>query len=119
MAEEITLDEVKRGDTFTLLFRYKEGPTKATAVPVDLTPYTITAQVRDSLDNLLSDLVVAKADNQGTTGKGIGTASPATNPPTSWPIDRLKCDVQFARDGVIRSTRTFYFPMVPDVTRGA
>lgn len=105
-----TLPTVKRGDTFLLACTYREA-----GVATDLTGYDVQAQIRDSLDALVEQLVVALAD-QGVS-PGVFTLAPIQNPPTDWPIDLLRCDVQFSLGGVVRSTETFLVPVDIDVTR--
>lgn len=108
---KVTLGNTKRGDTFLLACTYKEN-----ATPVDLSDFDIQSQVRDSMGALVEQLVVSLAD-QGTA-PGVFTLAPSSNPP-DWPVDLLTCDVQFTKDGVVRSTQTFEIPVEQDITRSA
>lgn len=76
-------------------------------------PYTIRAQVRDSSDNLVQELSVTKADQTSNPGVFVLSAGVIS----TWPIDLLRCDIQFAEGSTIRSTQTFYIPVEEDVTR--
>lgn len=102
-----TINPIKRGDTFILACTYKQ-----TGVPTNVEQFLIRAQVRDSSDNLVQALVVAKADQ--TLHPGVFTLS-AGNIDT-WPIDLLRCDIQFSEEETIRSTQTFFIPVEEDVT---
>lgn len=85
---------------------------KQNNVATDVTNYTIRAQVRDSSDNLVQELTVAKANQ--TTNPGVFTL--AAGAIDSWPLDLLRCDIQFSEGATIRSTQTFYIPVEEDVT---
>lgn len=105
--EQATLSPIKRGDSFWLACVYREG-----GVPFSVENFTIRAQVRDSSDNLVQELTVSKADqstNPGTFALSAGIIS-------SWPIDLLRCDIQFSEEQTVRSTQTFMIPVEEDVT---
>jgi hypothetical protein len=105
-----TISPVKQGDTFTLACTYKEN-----GVSVDVTNFTIRAQLRDSTGDLVLELPVAKANQ--TTNPGIFVLGANTPPSPPFPIDELRCDIQFSdMDNVVRSTQTFFVPIVEDVT---
>lgn len=101
---------VKQGDTLTFACTYKENGS-----PVDVTNFTIRAQLRDSSDNLVLELPVSKANQ--TTNPGVFVLGSNTPPNPELPVDELSCDIQFTDgDGVVRSTQTFNIPIVEDVT---
>lgn len=102
-----TINPIKRGDSFLMACTYKQD-----GVSTSVQPYTIRAQVRDSSDNLVQELTVEKADQ--TTNPGVFILSAGVI--SAWPIDLLRCDIQFAEGQTIRSTQTFYIPVEEDVT---
>ena len=105
-----TLSPVKQGDTFTLACVYKEN-----GVAFDVTNFTIRAQLRDSTGDLILELPVSKANQ--TTNPGVFVLGANTPPSPPFPIDELQCDIQFSDiDDVVRSTQTFFVPVVEDVT---
>lgn len=103
-----TLAPIKRGDTFNMICTYKEN-----GVPSDLTQYEIHSQFRDSGDALVQTLLVTKANQALYPGVFTLTAPDAS----VFPIDTLRCDIQFVEGGTTRSTQTFYIPVQEDVTR--
>ena len=103
-----TISPIKRGDTFNMSCVYKEN-----GVPANLTQYTINSQLRDSSDNLVQTLVATKADQTTLPGAFVLTA-PDT---TVFPLDMLRCDIQFIEGVTTRSTQTFFIPVEEDVTR--
>lgn len=102
------ISPIKRGDSFMLACTYKQD-----GVATDVTPFTIRAQVRDSSDALVQDLTVSKANQATNPGVFVLSAGVISN----WPIDLLRCDIQFSEESTIRSTQTFYIPVEEDVTR--
>ncbi len=102
-----TLPTIKQGDTFILACTYKQD-----GVATSVENFTIRAQVRDSSDDLVQELTVAKANQ--TTNPGVFTLAAGLT--TSWPIDQLRCDIQFSEGGTVRSTQTFYIAVEEDVT---
>lgn len=105
-----TLSPIKQGDTFTLACAYKEN-----GVAVNITDFTIRAQLRDSTGDLILELPVSKANQ--TTNPGVFVLGSNTPPSPPFPIDELSCDIQFSdADDVVRSTQTFNVPVVEDVT---
>lgn len=103
------LSPIKRGDTFILACTYKQD-----GVPTSVELFTIRAQVRDSSENLVQELNVAKPDQEVSPGVFVLSAGQIND----WPLDLLRCDIQFSdEEGVVRSTQTFYIPVVEDVTR--
>lgn len=99
---------IKRGDSFILACQYKQD-----GVPTSVELFTIRAQVRDSSDNLVQELTVGKPDQ--TTNPGVFTLSAGII--STWPIDLLRCDIQFSEEETVRSTQTFFIPVEEDVTQ--
>jgi hypothetical protein len=104
-----TIQPIKRGDSFLMACVYKVG-----GVAADVTNYAIRSQVRNSSDELVQELTVTKADQSTDKGKFILSAGVIG----AWPIDLLRCDIEFSEEGTVRSTQTFLIPVVEDVTRG-
>lgn len=102
-----TIAPIKRGDSFYLACVYKQNN-----VATDVDQYTIRAQVRDSSDNLVQELIVQKANQ--TTNPGVFVLSAGII--SDWPIDLLRCDIQFSEEQTVRSTQTFMIPVEEDVT---
>lgn len=102
-----TIEPIKRGDSFNLACEYKENN-----VPVGVQQVTIRAQVRDSSDNLVQELTVQKADQSANPGVFVLQAGTISG----WPIDLLRCDIQFSEEQTVRSTQTFMIPVEEDVT---
>lgn len=102
------IQPIKRGDSFLMVCVYKVG-----GDPADVTSYTIRSQVRNSSDELIEELTVIKADQSLEPGKFVLDAGIITD----WPIDLLRCDIEFSEEGTVRSTQTFLIPVVEDVTR--
>lgn len=108
MNKESILDH-KVGDTF----KYDGKALDSDDQPVDLTNYTIKAQVRD-LDNgkLVSDAVVTKPF--ATSGEYKITI----NNTNYWPSKMLVFDVQFSdQAGFVESTETLFINSQRDVTK--
>ena len=103
-----TISPIKRGDTFNMSCVYKENGT-----PANLTQYTINSQLRDSGDNLVQALIVTKADQSSLPGAFVLSAIDTS----VFPIDLLRCDIQFIEGETTRSTQTFFIPVEEDVTR--
>lgn len=95
----------KRGDTFSLLG----------TVDANVTGWTIASQIRTSAGTLVATLTPAvtsaSADLSVYTLKAPG-------PTTAWPIEDLRCDIQYTTGaGIIDSTETFVIQMAEDVTQ--
>jgi hypothetical protein len=103
-----TIQPIKRGDSFLMACIYKVG-----GVATDVTNYTIKSQVRNSSDDLVQQLTVTKADQSTDPGAFVLSAGVIS----AWPIDLLRCDIEFSEEGTVRSTQTFMIPVVEDVTR--
>ncbi len=107
----VSLPTMKRGDSFSLPCRYKENGTATTVAG-----FTITAQVRTSQGVKLTDLTVTKADQGTSPGVFVLDVPEGQNPP-DWPVDELRCDIQFVDGaGLVRSTQTFLIPVEQDET---
>lgn len=87
------------GDTFNVSILYAVDG----LVPTDLTPYTLTSDVRDSHRNLINTLTITLADQ--ITSPGLFYLSVAST--QYWPIDLLWCDILFVLDGVSLHTTPF------------
>lgn len=103
-----TIAPIKRGDSFNMSCVYKEN-----GVPANLTQYTINSQLRDSADNLVQTLIATKADQSSLPGAFALSAIDTS----VFPIDLLRCDIQFVEGQTVRSTQTFFIPVEEDVTR--
>ena len=102
----ITTPEFKRGDTFNLTCTYKES-----GVATALVDYTIKSQVKTLSGVLLAELEVTVADQVLTPGLFyLKTNS------TAWPIGNVFVDIQFTSGPTVRSTQTFFVPVVKDIT---
>lgn len=101
----------KRGDTLSLGLTWDEE-----GEPIDLTGYTIAAQLRDARDELVMALTVAIADQ--TTQRGQFTLTATAAQTALWPVAPLSCDVQFtAPSTVVVSSATFVVQVERDITR--
>lgn len=104
---QATINPVKRGDSFILACTYKQN-----GVPTSVELFNIRAQVRDSSDALVQALLVEKANQ--TTNPGVFVLNAGII--DEWPIDLLRCDIQFSEGETVRSTQTFFIPVEEDVT---
>ena len=102
-----SIQPIKRGDSFLMACTYKQGD-----VPTSVELFSIRAQVRDSSDNLVQELIVTKADQAGNPGVFVLSAGIISG----WPIDLLRCDIQFSEEQTVRSTQTFMIPVEENVT---
>ena len=100
----------KRGDTLTLGLLWEEGGSA-----IDLTGYTVAAQIRTRTDVLIAALTVTVADQ--TTQRGRFTITATATATAAWPIGSFECDIQFTIAGVVTSSETFGFNVVKDITR--
>lgn len=101
----ITLPPVKRGDSFQLVGVYYVG-----GQPADVAGIDIRSQVRSSTGELVQELAVIKGSETGSFVLDAGVID--------WPIDVLRCDIEFSDAGTVRSTETFFIPVEEDVTHG-
>ena len=100
----------KRGDTFELSCALdNEGN------PVDLTNFTISAQIRDSRDEILQALTVTITD----AAAGAFTLGATATETEGWGVDRYQCDIEFTgASGEVNSSETFLINVIKDITRG-
>jgi len=99
----------KRGDTFELAATLEnEGNA------VDITNFTITAQVREYDDTLLQALTVTVTD--AAAGAFTLSATPAET--ETWAVQQYQCDIEFVDGGgEINSSETFTINVIKDITR--
>jgi len=104
----------KKGDTLELTMQLKRDGS-----PVDITNYTITSQMRDSTDALLStdnfdgSLTVTIID--ASVGQFVlGASSTETS---EWDTRTYDCDVQLLDGGNTSSSETFKIKVTKDITR--
>lgn len=97
----------KRGDSFVLACTYRQD-----GVAASVALYTIRAQLRDSSSQLVQELSVSKA-NQTTSPGVFSIAGGATG---AWPLDILRCDIQFTEGDTVRSTQTFSVEVIEGIT---
>jgi len=102
-----TLSEFKRGDTFLLACVYKVDGEPA---PID--NLTIASQIRQANGALVATMAV-EADDLNPARFFL---TPDTET-TTWPLDLLQCDVEITDDEFVRSSQTFFIPVVKDITR--
>jgi len=105
----------KQGDTLELTFELKTGTTA-----VDITNYTISSQLRDSTDTLLTtdnfngSLTYSAID----ASAGQFQLSASSTATAEWPEREYNCDVQFIdNDSETSSSETFKIKVIKDVTR--
>lgn len=95
----------KRGDSFSLLG----------TVDGDVTGWTIASQIRTSAGALVATLTAAVTS--ASADLSVYTLT-APGPTTAWPIEDLRCDIQYTTGaGIIDSTETFVIQMVEDITQ--
>jgi len=99
----------KRGDTFELSCTLEnEGN------PVDITNFTITAQVRQADDTLLQALTVTKTD----AANGAFTLGATSTETEGWEVLQYQCDIEFIEgSGEVNSSETFTINVIKDITR--
>ena len=99
----------KRGDTFELTCSLENGGTD-----VDITGWTVAAQLRQTDDTLVQALTVTVTDAAAGEFK-ITAANTETD---DWPVAALDVDVEFTEsDGSVSSTDTFTINVIKDITR--
>lgn len=102
-----TINNFKRGDTFTLTCTYKVN---GSAVSVD--NIDIESQIRTNSGVLITDLIVTKTIN---LGEFILTSAVADT--STWQVAVVSCDIQLSEGGSIRSSETFSIVVSDDVTK--
>lgn len=96
LSSSTSVFNIKRGDSFEVTATY----TDANGVPIDLTTYTITSQLRTMTYALIDTLVCVKS---GTTGVYTLSAPTGTS---EWPIGEAVWDIQYQSGNMIVSTDT-------------
>lgn len=105
-----TLAPFKRGDTFSLACTWKQ-----LGVATSITGLAIQAQIRNTYEmSLVDELTVIPANQSTDIGKFTLVS---TLPTTNWPIGTLICDLQISNGEAIRSSDSFYIPVIEDVTK--
>lgn len=101
----------KRGDTFELTCSLENGGND-----VNITGWTVAAQLRQSDDTLVQSLTVTVTD----AAAGEFTITAANTETDDWPIAALEVDVEFTEtDGSVSSSDTFTINVIKDITRSA
>lgn len=102
----MALVTLKRGDTFSFLASFRDLNDE----PLVGILSQLKSQVRDSDDNLLSNMIITEEGNPGD----YAFTAPSTS---SWPIETVYFDVQFTSDaGVVDSTPTYSIKVEKDIT---
>jgi hypothetical protein len=102
----------KRGDTLSWACAFTDENDAA----IDLTGYTILAQIRDGDDTLLASLTVANRSNAAGTFD-LTAAATVTD---DWAPGSYRCDVELTdASSSVRSTDTFVVRVIADVSRSA
>lgn len=103
--------DLKRGDTLAL---DGQALTAAAGPPLDLSGWTLRAQVRSLTDMLLAELTVVVTD--ATAGRFTLTAAAGVT--ATWAPGLARMDLQYNDPaGVVQSTETVELVVLPDVTR--
>jgi len=97
----------KQGDTLEWIVTLNEGGN-----PVDITSYTITAQIRSN-DTLIASLTVIKTNAVNGEFRMSATAVQTD----SWSAGAHSCDIEFVDDlSNVFSTETFGVTILEDIT---
>ncbi|MCU0843221.1 MAG: hypothetical protein MUC79_16120 [Thiobacillaceae bacterium] len=103
--------DLKRGDTLAL---DGQALTASAGPPLDLTDWTLRAQVRSLRGVLLTDLVVAVTD----ASEGRFTLTAAAGVTATWDPGTARMDIEYTDPtGVVQSTETLLVQVLPDETR--
>lgn len=99
---------LKKGDTLALSCQLKD----ADGLPIDLTTYTISSQVRRPSGLTLVDTLTVTI-----TDAAAGEYSIYSSATSAWPVDLLLCDIKYAAgaSSVIR-TETFVIDLREAIT---
>lgn len=97
----------KRGDTFALTCTYKVNGVATSVSDID-----IDSQIRNQRDALIADLTVTKL-----SGTGQFTLVATATQTAMWPVNVLRCDIQFSQGGTVRSTQTIDISVLEDITQ--
>jgi hypothetical protein len=102
-----SLAPFKRGDTLILTCIYKvDGEAQSVA------DFDIISQCRRTNGQLVFDFDVVK--DPDVLGKFTMTPDIDTN---TLPLDELKIDIEIRDGDFVRSSQTFIFPVIEDITR--
>ena len=101
----------KAGDTFSMDGLYSD----ASDVPINLTGYTVTSQIKrqNSLD-LIGSLTATLANQ--TTSPGVFTLSATATATALWATGTFVCDVKFVNGSTVERSVTFSVVVNPAVT---
>jgi len=98
---------IKKGATFLFNGLYKD----ADGQPIDLTNYVIRSQIRDISGQLITDVLVSKADQTADTGVfTLQTDSEA------FPLGNLFFDLRIESNGIVIYTSTVTMAVINRVT---
>jgi hypothetical protein len=106
---------IKRGNSVQLTIALKQRATPSSPLlPVDITGWTITSQVRHQTSRaLVAQLTSTIVD--ATTGSFILSSTAAST--ATWPVTKLIGDVRYQRaDGHVFSTEDFELEVRQEVT---
>lgn len=99
----------KRGDTF----QFSAAVTDTAGVAIDITGWTIQAQVRNESMTLIDEAVITVTDAAG------GEYKLTIDDTTAWvPRETYAMDIQYIDSGGVKvSTETLYISVLQDVTQ--
>jgi hypothetical protein len=103
VAEQITL---KAGASFNLALAFNSDA----GVAIDMTPFTVAAQVRDAEGVLVTDLPI-------TLQPTLGTGSISVLDTSGWPLGMLRCDVRVSSSTEVLISQTFSILVLRAVTQ--
>ena len=107
-----TMPNHKRGNSYALTCTYKEAGSA-----VDVSNMTFRCQMRNSAGKLVAAMTITKDPDQ-VTNRGKFTIAPTVEDTTGWQTGNHLVDIEITdSDGTIRSSDTFYQPVIEDVTR--
>ena len=105
------MPQFKTGDTYLLACTYK-----VSGSAVDISTYTIRAQMRTTGGRLVTDTTVTiDPDQVSNIGQFVIAASPADT--SEWPTGDHEMDIEVSIAGTVKSTETFTQPVARDITR--
>ena len=100
------LENFKRGDTFFFSADIDDGYGN----PISLDISSIRAQVRNSRDELISELTVSAGD---VAGRYIFK----DNNTQAWSLGELYMDIEVTQEGIVTSSPTIVIPVARDITK--
>ena len=104
------LSKFKNGDTLLL-----SGIYKVNGSPADLTDYTIRSQIKKS-GKFITSFTVTIADQAVLANVGLFTMEVSSSNTLNWTPGLYVCDIEFVKDGIVRSTETFEIPVIEGIT---